>query len=332
MKFIRRKQVKGRTYYHFVVNTAITGKSTRISKYIGDSLQIDDLPNRIAKNLEEVAVLTAANLSEETKKYFLPKSALHIEKNRFWYQGLHSELFFENLHLFRTLFATLFTLNSNKAEGSKVTRKDIEKVISRKQKPKSLMDWEVIDSLEALHFALSKNMKWNLITIKKIHGLLLRHIAPEIAGQYKKVDNVINNQPTTHWKKVRKELTELLAWFAKNRKKLYPPIAALIFHYRFEKIHPFEDGNGRIGRILFNAHLLQQGYMPTIFFSENHTAYCTAIEQAKEGRPQKLAHYFINKTQKTRKAIESYQKEGVLRGGSPLVGRWEIERGKIRKY
>lgn len=331
MKFIVEKVINGAGYFYFEYPTKIEGKRKLFSKYIGTHLG-ENLETIISNNFEEVAELTAAGLSDETKKYFLPKSVLHIERNRFWYQGLHHSLFADDLHLFRTLFATLFTLNSNKAEGSRVTRKDIEKIISRKQKPKTLMDWEVIDSLEALHFAFSKNMKWNLISIKKIHGLLMRHIAPRIAGQFKKVDNVINDQPTTHWKLVRKELQKLLTWFSKNRKTMYPPMVALIFHYRFEQIHPFEDGNGRMGRILFNAYLLQQGYMPTVFFSENHTAYCTGIEKAKEGRPQKLAHYFIEQTKKTRHAIEAYKKEGVLRGGSPLVGRWEIERGKIRKF
>ncbi len=276
--------------------------------------------------------LSESYKDESVKKYFAPKSVLYIEQNHFWYQGIHNELFTDELELFKTLYSTLFTLNSNKAEGSKATRKDIEKVIQRKQKPKTLIDFEVIDSLEALKFAFSKNMKWNLITLKKIHLILMKHLAPEIAGQFKKVDNVINDQPTTEWQRVRKELKILLTWFNKNRKKGYPPIVALTFHYRFEQIHPFEDGNGRIGRILANAYLLQSGYMPTIFFSENHGSYCNAIQQAKEGRPHKLAHYFIEQTKKTRSAIEAYKKEGILRGGSSQVGQWEIERGKIRKY
>lgn len=92
------------------------------------------------------------------------------------------------------------------------------------------------------------------------------------------------------------------------------------------------DGNGRVGRLLFNAFLLQSGYMPVIFFSENHTSYVGSLSQARKGRKKKLAHYFIDQVVKTRKAIFKYKREGIIRGGSPQTGRWEIEQGKIRRY
>ncbi|MBI2638261.1 Fic family protein [Candidatus Peregrinibacteria bacterium] len=43
-----------------------------------------------------------------------------------------------------------------------------------------------------------------------------------------------------------------------NKKAYYPPRLALEFHHRFEAIHPFEDGNDRVGRLLFNAFMLQE--------------------------------------------------------------------------
>lgn len=331
MKFIRKKLIKDREYYYFEYPLKIEGKKIFISRYIGSHLP-PNLKEKIQTYFDEIADLAQPYFNPSVAKYFSPKSPLKIEQHRLWYQSLHNELFADDLTLFRSLFAILFVLNSNRAEGSKVTRKDIEKLIKRKQKPKTPLDIEIMNSLTALRFAFSKNMKWNLKSIKHLHALLFERISPEIAGKFKKENNVINNEPTTAWQHVKKEFSSLLKWLLRNKKKYYPPVLALEFHYRFESIHPFDDGNGRIGRLLFNACLLQQGYMPVIFFSENHTAYSTAISQARSGRKKRLAHYFINQLKKTKNAVKHYKQEGIVRGGSAQVGYWEIERGKIRRY
>lgn len=213
-----------------------------------------------------------------------------------------------------------------------MTRRDIEKLLKKQQKPKTQLDIEIMNSLAALRFAFSKKMKWTVPSIKKLHAMLFDRLAPEMAGRLKSANVTVSNEPTTDWKFAKKELKNLLLWFHNNRKKYYPPILALEFHHRFEGIHPFEDGNGRIGRLLLNAFFLKEGYMPVIFFSENHSSYCRALSEARQGRKRKLAIYFVDQVIKTRRAVERYKKEGIIRGGSPQVGRWEIEYGKIRKY
>lgn len=331
MKFVRNKIIKDHAYYYFEYPLKTTAGTSIISYYIGAVLPIN-LREKLLSYFNEIAALSEKQINDEAKKYFFPKPLLPIEQCKFWYKCLHNELFMADIELFRSLFGILFILNSNRSEGSKVTRKDIEKLIRRKQKAKTPLDIEIINSLEAMKFAFSKQMKWNLKSIKKIHWLLFNKLSPSIAGKIKEENNVINNEPTTPWEKAKHELSSLLKWFLDNKKKYYPPILALEFHHRFESIHPFTDGNGRIGRLLFNAYLLQQGFMPVIFFSENHSSYSNAISQARQGRKKKLAHYFINQLQKTKNAIIKYKKEKIIKGGSPQVGRWEIEQGKIRKY
>lgn len=331
MRFIRKKTVKNHNYYYFEFPLKIKQRKIFLSRYIGNKISTN-IKEKIQIFFDEIAVIVNSYINVENKKYFAPKTILTIEQNRFWYRSLHNELFKSDLNLFRSLYSILFILNSNRSEGSKVTRKDIEKLIKRKQKPKTQLDLEIVNSLAALRFAFSKNMQWNVKSIKRLHKLLFDRISPEIAGKFKKENVTIGNEFTTDWKLVKKKLSALCKWFISNKKKYYPPILALKFHYRFEAIHPFEDGNGRIGRLLFNASMLKAGYMPTIFFSENHETYSTAISQARQGHTKKLAHYFIKQTIKTRKAILQYKNEGIIKGGSSEVGQWEIERGKIRRY
>ena len=140
---------------------------------------------------------------------------------------------------------------------------------------------------------------------------------------------MVNNSITTDWQKVSQEIDELLIWLKKN-KKMYPPQLALEFHWRFEAIHPFLDGNGRVGRILLNALLVRQGYAPVIYFTENHQAYCNAINKAQQGRKIQLAEHFVLSVKKSEQAIEDYKNDRIIKGGSSQVGKWEIQKGKIR--
>jgi Fic family protein len=247
---------------------------------------------------------------------------------------LNHELFEGDFSLFTELFNVLFMLNSNRAEGSRVTRADIERVLKRKIKPKTPIEREVINSIEALNFAFSKEFKWNRKSMLLIHEKLLHDIEPDFAGSFKKENNIAGGRyPTTPWRDVPGDIRKLLAWFKDEKKKsAYPPITALQFHYRFETIHPFLNGNGRLGRILLNAFLIEKGFMPVIFFSNNHRAYCNAIQKARNGRELNLAKHFVEHTVKTWKAVEEYKKEGKIKGGSPRFGRWEINKGNISVY
>ena len=87
-------------------------------------------------------------------------------------------------------------------------------------------------------------------------------------------------------------MTELLAWYDKesNQKDVNPIILASAFHYKFVHIHPFDDGNGRLARILMNFILMRFGFPPAIIKSEDRENYFFALRQADIG----LLEDFIN--------------------------------------
>ena len=127
-------------------------------------------------------------------------------------------------------------------------------------------------------------------------------------------------------------MKKLLEWFHTHKKTMYPPQLTLEFHWRFESIHPFQDGNGRVGRILLNSFLVEQGYAPVIYFTNNHRSYCHAIEHARNGKTSPLAKHYVLSVTKTRKSLKQYKDTKIIRGGSSKVGRWEIQKGKIKLH
>jgi Fic family protein len=323
--YLRTKTVNSKPYLYFQYILKLEGKRYLLSEYVGKVKQ-SELPRKLAFFFTKVYQKQLELLPQKWKDYFKPKSVKTLEESRFRYHLLHHEFFQKDLKLFHNLFAILFILNSNRSEGSEIKRENLEKVVQSKRKAKTIIEIEAKNSINALNFAFSKEMKWNLKSIKAIHALLMERLSPEIAGKFKKEDNTVFNQETTSWKKVREELSALLKWFKEEKKTAYPPILALEFHTRFEKIHPFIDGNGRVGRILLNTYLKQSGYRPIIFFTENHKAYCNAISAARQGRPKKLAHYLIEQDKKTSKRILEYKNEGIIKGGSKDRGQWELKR------
>lgn len=78
------------------------------------------------------------------------------------------------------------------------------------------------------------------------------------------------------------EMEQLMRWYDEgiSDERLHPLVTAAIFHYRFIRIHPFDDGNGRIARILMNLVLMMRGYPPVIIRTEDKENYYRALRQA----------------------------------------------------
>ena len=80
------------------------------------------------------------------------------------------------------------------------------------------------------------------------------------AGKYKTMPNVVGGNDTTSPEDVSKEMKDLLTWYNKIKTPLFEDIVE--FHYRFERIHPFQDGNGRIGRLIAFKECLKNNIVP----------------------------------------------------------------------
>jgi len=78
---------------------------------------------------------------------------------------------------------------------------------------------------------------------------------------------------------------ELMAWYRREAKmdELHPLVLAATFHYRFVAIHPFDDGNGRMARLLTNLILMQHGFVPVVIPLEARGDYLLALEKADAG-------------------------------------------------
>jgi len=81
------------------------------------------------------------------------------------------------------------------------------------------------------------------------------------------------------------KMTDLVDWLRNHQTKndLHPLLLAATFHHRFVAIHPFDDGNGRMSRLLMNLLLMQYGYPPVVIKQQDRQAYYYALRQADAG-------------------------------------------------
>lgn len=89
------------------------------------------------------------------------------------------------------------------------------------------------------------------------------------------------------------KMADLIHWLRDHQQKndLHPLVLAATFHHRFVAIHPFDDGNGRMSRLLMNLILIQYGYPPVVIKQQDRQAYYYALRQADAGELAAFVEY-----------------------------------------
>lgn len=178
------------------------------------------------------------------------------------------------------------TYNTNRIEGSTLTEPDTAAILFENA---ALPDKSLTEHLEvknheaALNFLfrhLFEGKAINEVFVLRLHAILMNGIQKD-AGEYRKhaVRIAGSNVPTANYLKVP-ELMEQLMNAIKGTKKDVIAHATLI-HSRFEQIHPFSDGNGRIGRLLLSGMLLDKNLPPAVIRQENRRFYLLYLNKSQ---------------------------------------------------
>ncbi len=196
---------------------------------------------------------------------------------------------------------------STRIEGARLSDEDVEKLMRGIdiQKFTDRDKQEVKGYYELLKnvFDSWKNLRFNESTVKHFHKELLRHVKKDEThrGDYKKVENKVHMLnatgesvgvlfDTTPAYLTPKEMQELVEWAqeALAEKKYHPLLIVGNFLVEFLQIHPFEDGNGRLSRVLTNLLLLKEGYLYMPYISheklveDNKPEYYLALRQSQK--------------------------------------------------
>jgi filamentation induced by cAMP protein fic len=180
---------------------------------------------------------------------------------------------------------TEFIYNSNAIEGNTLTLRETDIILQFgiTVKGKSLKEHNEVKgqeyALDFLNEVLKKEEPLSIRLIREFHALILND-DKDNRGRFKQENNTILGAKfqTTPFYQVEEKLQELIDNFNESDKNLIEKVAK--FHNDFEMVHPFNDGNGRTGRLLMNLELMKNGYPITIIKNEDRDDYYQALEIA----------------------------------------------------
>ena len=186
----------------------------------------------------------------------------------------------------------IFSYNTNHIEGSKLTEDQTRYIFETNS---ILFEGETVASVDdiletANHFKLvdymldiaDKDLTEDII--KEFHKILKEGTMDSrkewfMVGEYKKVVNEAGNIKTSTPSQTPRDMIKLMKWYDSLEQITIKEI--IEFHFRFEKIHPFQDGNGRVGRIIMFKECLKNNIIPFIILDKDKLFYYRGLKEYK---------------------------------------------------
>ncbi|HKZ34120.1 MAG TPA: Fic family protein [Candidatus Nanoarchaeia archaeon] len=273
---IIRKKIKGKKAYYYLEHSIRKGnKVAKKEKYLGTS---------IPKDIEKIKEEFNRDLKIDIYgKFERIKENFQVEWKRIPESVREKEL--EEISI-------AFTYNTNAIEGSTITLEETREIIHDKISPnKPLRDVRETESHNKVFLEmLKKDEKITNGLLLKWHKDIFGETKPNIAGIFR--DYVVRVGPhlAPDWQDVEDLMKKFIEFIEKN-KKMNPVELSGRAHYRFEKIHPLGDGNGRIGRLLMNFILWHNKYPMIIIEYKKRKSYYKALQKDEEG----FVSYFLRR-------------------------------------
>lgn len=285
MVTIKKKVLKGQTYYYLEHSIRKGRLVQKKEVYLG---------RKIPSNIEAI------------KKDFL--DAIYNAK---WYVGLDrikQKFSKEQRTIPKSVrekelqnFVTRFTYDTQRIEGSTLTRRETADLLERGITPKSkpMRDVQEAQAHRDLFYEILKSKKeLSLQVVLGWHWNLFQLTKPDIAGKIRKYPVAISGSKFVPPSAVEvyPMLTEFFRWYNKKKDKLHPVELAALAHLKFVTIHPFGDGNGRITRLIMNFILNKKGYPMLDIPYEGRNSYYNALERSNVKKEERIfLQWFVKK-------------------------------------
>ncbi len=205
---------------------------------------------------------------------------------------------------------------STRIEGSKMSNKEVEVLLENIDitKIEDRDSQEVIGYFKTLDLIVESydDIRISESSIKNLHNILMKYNEKDKwhKGNYKQHSNAVEATYPDGTKQIIFQTTDagfptedamrnLIEWY-KNDNETHPLVKCAVFAYDFVSIHPFQDGNGRLSRLIASLLLLKNGYNWIQYVSFEHeienrkTEYYSVLQNCQENRPNENVNEWIN--------------------------------------
>ena len=300
MVYIYKKPVGNKVYYYLRASERRNGKIlSKDIAYLGSTIEevksnLDKLTkfkNQVRKSYKKIhSFLESNHFLEKAQRlklkqdHFLKDKTDEIEACRLHYREIFSKLdALTKKETFKT-YVIEFAYNTASIEGNTINLEEARDLLNEGITPKGKTLREVYDlqNTEKVFFELldTHNDELTHELIIDIHDKLLENIDERKGYRTSNVRVIRSNFEASPGTYVKTDMDLLLKWYSEHKNKLHPLVLTIAFHNKFEKIHPFMDGNGRTGRMVMNYILLEHHAPPTIIHKKTREGYLEAMREA----------------------------------------------------
>ena len=304
--YIEKRKAGKNFKYYLVYSYREKDKVKKIRRYLGLNLLHEELTKSRYEAEQEIKK-ELEKFNTEIFSFSLSKKQIEKLNN---YDKKIKVYHLENWKI----FTQQFTYNTNAIEGSTVQLEDVPEILHKK-KTKDSEEIETKGVADAVDFIRNSKEELSLELIKKLHKLCFEG-SKHFAGQFRNVEVVIRDgkggiaHSGVPVSQLDYALRDLIGWYKKNKNKFKPLVLAGIIHNQFEYIHPFQDGNGRVGRLLLNFILIKNNYPPLNISLEDRAEYYQSLQEYHKNQNLKFTvNFLIKQYRKTLKQVTTKNKK-----------------------
>lgn len=304
---IERRGSPANTKYYLVKDIRIGKRSTHLKKYVGTKRpsprELKAYEKKFALGLELKAANAAGRLGAIVYKtqYLTESQVSALEEIRYLAKRINDILTKSELDAYEQQFELKYVHGTTAIEGNTLTLPEASDLIINDIIPhkRSLREVNEVQNFKAVKaYRDSYKGKVNLPFIRRLHSLIMRNIDEESSGRFRRTDDIgiqgidISLSPSML---IEEELERAIWEYYRHLKEGYHPFEeAVLFHYTFETIHPFADGNGRVGREILNYMLARKGYSRLLITRNERADYLEALRSGNEGQFSGMASKFAD--------------------------------------
>jgi len=297
----RETAKRGKRKSHYLVENIRSGSGwKKIKVYLGSNLTERELKNRIAekRKILEERVKAYLKASDPLRSLITDREAKELESVRKKHQEYQKKAHPFEKKQYYEWFGVQFTYNTSAIEGATLSLLDTKLLLEDKIVPKgkSIREInEVQNHKEAFDYMLSYKGSLTRSFVLSLHKKLMHNILWKQAGKFRDVQVYLPgvDKKLPKPEEVPKEFKKLMLWHAHNKNRYHPVVAAAYYHAAFESIHPFRDGNGRVGRLILNFMLRKSGFPMIDIKYRDRRKYYEGLQAYDRGNLRPLAEMII---------------------------------------
>lgn len=282
---------RGKPRYFLAKDVIAHGRKLKVKKYIcsGRAPTLEEAERfrrEFAYEMESKAAAKKASISSAfyESDYLSPEQIGFIEEIRYTYLAMKDLLTTNELEAYEKNFEVKYIQGTTFIEGNTMSLPEARDLLLSGIQPKDKVLREINEVQNFKNVANYRNKYRGKVTldfIRTLHALIMYNIDDESAGSFRRSDDIsilgcdFRLCPS---ELIESELKQLITHYYNRLSLNYHPFEeAVLFHHRFETIHPFTNGNGRVGREVFNYMLTKEKYPRLLFLGDNRDIYLDAL-------------------------------------------------------